>query len=172
MIIKDLNQLRKKNNQATLDEASEILRLLEKELAESEALGIGLAANQVGIHKKVAIVRIKHENEEENIDLINPVIIEKYNSFINIGEGCLSIPGKRVNTYRYKEIFVKDDLHPAGFIATDLVAVAIQHEIDHLDGLLIVDRVAGKNKIGRNDPCPCGRIENGKPIKWKKCHGR
>jgi len=168
MIITDTSELRKKNEKASAEEAQEIIKKLERELVESKAPGIGLAANQIGINKKVAIVRIKHENDDdENLDLVNPVMVDQWGSFIHKGEGCLSMPGKQINTNRYREVFVKDDLHPAGFIATGLAAIAIQHEIDHLENMLITDRVAGKGKIKRNDKCPCS---SGK--KWKKCHGK
>ena len=173
MIITDTSKLREKNEKASAEEAQEVIRELERELVESEAPGIGLAANQIGINKRIAIVRIKHENDDgENLDLVNPVMVEQWGSFIHEGEGCLSMPGKQINTNRYREVFVKDDLHPAGFIATGLAAVAIQHEIDHLENMLITDRVAGRGKIKRNDPCPCGKTKNGKPVKWKKCHGK
>jgi peptide deformylase len=170
MIITDIPTLRKKNEEASVKEAQEIIEELERELAE--AGGIGLSANQIGIHKKVAIVRVKNEDEEESLNLVNPRIVEKWGNFICENEGCLSLPGVLVNTNRCNEIFVKDDLHSAGFIATGLAAVAVQHEIDHLENILITDRVAGKKKIGRNDPCPCGKMKNGKPVKWKKCHGK
>lgn len=171
MIVTDIDTLRKNNESATAEEAAEIISKLESELAEL-GRGIGLAANQIGIHKKVAIIRIKNDDGEEHINLVNPVLLDKWGSFINQWEGCLSIPGKVFNTNRFREVYVKDDLHPAGFIATGMAAVAIQHEIDHLENILISDRVAGKDKVGRNSPCPCGKTKNGKPIKWKKCHGK
>lgn len=168
MIITDISKLRKKNKKALADEVQEIIRELEKELVESETPGIGLAANQIGINKKIAIVRIKHKDDhDENLDLVNPVMVDQWGSFIHKGEGCLSMPGKQINTNRYREVFVKDDFHPAGFIATGLAAVVVAHEIDHLENILITDRVAGRDKIGRNDLCPC---QSGK--KWKKCHGK
>ena len=82
------------------------------------------------------------------------------------------MPGKLVNTKRYKEILVRDELHPAGFVVVGFPAVVLNHEIDHLEGILIIDRATGKDKIGRNDPCPCGKKINGRPVKYKKCHGR
>jgi peptide deformylase len=166
-IITDEEELRRSNGDIGVYEAKSIIDKLETALEHSSRPGIGLAAPQVGIHKRVAIVRVKREEGSENIDLVNPIIVDQENGFMFSDEGCLSLPGVNLNTRRFNEIFVKDDLHPAGFIATGLVAVAIQHEIDHLDGILITDRAVGKNKIGRNDPCFCG---SGK--KYKKCHGR
>jgi len=167
-IITDLNILRSYNSNASKEEAYDIIKKLEISLKNSKEKGIGLAAPQIGINKRVAIIR----TEQENIDLINPIIIEQEDGFINFNEGCLSVPKKRFNTQRFKEIFIKDDMHLAGIVAIGDIAVVILHEIDHLDGILIMDRSIGNNKIGRNDPCPCGRMLNNKPIKWKKCHGK
>jgi peptide deformylase len=163
MIVKDIIELRKPNYKASLEESKEIIKQLEKELSVSG--GVGLAAPQISIHKQVVIIR-----SEDKIDLVNPIILEKQNGFVFKDEGCLSFPGKRANTFRYKEIFVKDDLHPEGFIAVGMTAIVIAHETDHLAGKLLPDNDIGK--IGRNDPCPCGALKDGKAIKFKNCHGR
>jgi len=161
-IITDIVELKKENDEVTLEEAEEIIEQLELSLKSSEVPGVGLAAPQIGIHKRVAIIRLGNEK----LNLINPHIIEKKHGFILNGEGCLSVPGKKVNTRRFKEILVKDDLHPAGLVLVDMIAVVSQHEIDHLDQILITDRDLS-NQPGRNDPCFCG---SGK--KFKKCHGK
>jgi len=171
-IITNEEELRKKNDIIEVYEAKSIIEKLEIALSHSPRPGIGLAAPQIGIHKRVAIVRINGDDIIENIDLVNPVIVDQENGFMFSKEGCLSMPGINLNTRRFNEVCVKDDLHPAGFITTGLVAIAIQHEIDHLDGILITDRAVGKNKVGRNDPCPCGKKINGKIMKYKKCHGK
>ncbi len=163
MIVKDILELKKHNSKASLEEAKEIIKQLEQELNESG--GVGLAAPQIGIHKQVVIIR-----SEDKIDLVNPVIIDKQNGFVFKDEGCLSFPGKRANTFRYKEIFVKDDLHPEGFVAVGMTAVVIEHELNHLEGKLLPDNDIGK--VGRNDPCPCGALRDGRAIKFKNCHGR
>lgn len=123
-ITTDLNTLRAQNKNASVKEANDIVKKLEVSLQESETEGVGLAAPQIGINKRVAIVRVG----TENIDLVNPTIIEKEDGFVNFGEGCLSIPGERLNTQRYKQIFVVDDLRPNGFVAVGDVAIVIQHE--------------------------------------------
>jgi len=171
-IITDIEELRRPNDRIDPYEARSIIDKLETALDSSDKPGIGLAAPQIGIHKRVAIVRISHENSKEFVDLVNPEIIDQSFGTTFFDEGCLSFPGESFNTHRFKEVFVKDDLHPAGFVASGLVAIAVQHECDHLDSILITDRAIGKNKIGRNDPCPCGKTINGKRIKFKKCHGR
>ena len=165
MIVEDINELRKINSNATLEEAKEIIRQLEVELQKTK--GIGLAAPQIGIHKKVAIIR----SGVDSINLVNPIVIERKDPFVSKEEGCLSFPNKRFNVLRYKEIFAKDDLHPAGFIATGLLAIAIEHEIDHVFQTLLIDKVIDK-RIGRNDPCPCGAMKEGKAVKFKNCHGK
>jgi peptide deformylase len=141
-----------------------IIKILELSLKESITPGIGLAAPQIGINTNIAIVR----TSRHSINLVNPIIVEKNKGFVNFGEGCLSLPGVAVNTQRYREVFVKDDLRPEGFVVTGLAAIAVQHECDHLSGILITDRSVGKKKVGRNDRCPCG---SGKKYK-KCCNGR
>ena len=167
-IVTDLEILRASNGTVSLQESKQIINDLDIALQNSTMSGLGLAAPQIGINKRVAIVRAYGEL----INLVNPVIIEKEDGFINTNEGCLSIPGTFVNTQRYKEIFIKDDLHPDGVVAVGDVAVVMQHEIDHLEGILMIDRAIGKGKIGRNEKCPCGKVVNGKPVKYKKCHGK
>jgi peptide deformylase len=165
MIITDEKILRKQNDDVLIEEGKEIIILLQNELKNHN--GVGLAAPQIGINKNVAIIRY----DNKKIDLINPKILELDYGFINKDEGCLSIPNRIFNTFRFKYIYLKDDLHPAGIVATDEEAIVFQHEVDHLNGILLIDREVGK-KINRNDPCPCGKVVNGKILKFKKCHGK
>lgn len=169
MIITDIDILRKKNEPSTLEEAKEIIKKLEEELKLSPTEGAGLAAPQIGINKKVAIIRL---GGEEDLDLVNPVIIDRRNPYINRKEGCLSFPNVEIDTQRYNELFVKDDLHPDGFVAVGFVAAVVEHEVQHLESILMIDVAIGKNKVGRNDPCPCGAMKNNKRIKFKNCHGK
>lgn len=164
MITIDEKILRIKNELVLPEEINDLVKTLEKELDNSNTPGIGLAAPQISINKKIAIIRTKY-----SINLINPEIIELRHPFTMRGEGCLSVPGKKFNTLRFKEIVVKDFLNPDGMVATGIEAVAIQHEVDHLNGILVMDRSID---IGRNEPCPCGAIKNGKRVKYKKCHGK
>jgi len=146
--------------------ATELFQILNK-----KGDGIGLAANQVGIDAQVAVVNVK-----EPIVLINPKIVRKEEE-VRYYEGCLSFPKKGCHTKRYKTIEVKVDTiesnmtFGAGDTEVDLLeSVCVQHEIDHLNGMRILDRAQeltikrDKPKIGRNEPCPCG---SGK--KYKKC---
>ena len=167
MIVTDIEELRLPIEEVGLEEGLEIVSKLEKQLSK-EPHGIGLAAPQIGIKKKVAIIRFG----QDNINLINPTIINKSQPTIIKLESCLSLPDTSISTQRYKEVFVKDLLKPDGFVGVGSIAIVLQHEIDHLEGILIIDRTIGKNKVKRNDPCPCGYNINGKPVKFKRCHGK
>ena len=147
----------------------EILKDLEDSLDCKR--GIGISAIQIGIPKKIGIVRL---GEKHNIDLINPEIVDKDDKFKFYNEGCLSVPGIRVNTIRYNRITILNGIgeNRKKYALQGLEAVAVQHEIDHMNGILIMDRkekpfVRTEAKVGRNDLCPCG---SGK--KYKKCCGR
>ena len=102
--------------------------------------GVGLAAPQVGILKRIAVVDIREGNK---ITLINPEIIEEEGKAI-MEEGCLSIPGETGDVIRAEKIKVRT-LNKEGkeieFEAEGFEARAIQHEIDHLDGVLFVDKI-------------------------------
>ena len=146
--------------------ATELLEILNKRKD-----GIGLAANQVGIDAAVAVVNVR-----EPIVLINPEIVSKEEE-IRYYEGCLSFPKKGCHTKRYKIVEVKTDNNEsnmtfgAGDTDMDLLeSVCVQHEIDHLNGMRILDRAQEltirrtERKIGRNEKCPCGS-----GLKYKKC---
>lgn len=104
--------------------------------------GVGLAAPQVGHNIRIAVVNPDPETAKDMI-LINPEIVSKKGTAV-IEEGCLSLPGVYAKIKRAKEIAVKmQDIHgkQLQLTATGLLARIIQHEIDHLDGLLFVDRL-------------------------------
>jgi len=106
-----------------------------------EGNGIGLSATQVNIHKRILVVDISHEKDSPLI-LINPKI-EVLNKEEKIyGEGCLSVPGFFEEVSRPSEINITAlNLEGERFtiMATDLLAVAVQHEMDHLDGKIFLD---------------------------------
>jgi len=109
------------------------------------ARGIGLAANQVGVSKRLCVIDTSGREEKgELIVLINPAIVGKEGAEES-DEGCLSIPGYLPVIKRSAKVVVKC-LNREGkaiqFEATGLLARALQHEIDHLDGLLIIDRIS------------------------------
>ncbi len=120
---------------------------LSKDMLETmyKAKGIGLAAPQVGNSKRIIVVDVRKDEKDESnpIVLVNPKIVEASGS-ITFKEGCLSIPGYTDEVKRYREILVKGfdlDGKELEFEASDLFSVVFQHEIDHLDGILFIDRL-------------------------------
>ncbi|MBX3443564.1 MAG: peptide deformylase [Planctomyces sp.] len=110
-----------------------------------EARGIGLAANQVGLPIRLFVINPSGEkdNPEEELVFINPVIQKRKGQVVG-EEGCLSLPGLYGDVVRSKEIVVEAfDLDGQGFRVKldDLPARVVQHEADHLDGVLFIDRV-------------------------------
>ena len=153
--------------------------------------GIGLAANQVGIDAQVAVVNVR-----EPLVLINPKIVKKETE-IPYYEGCLSYPGKGVHTKRYETVEIKteqvegswmfsgvdtgetgkgsweDDSKKQDRELRTLEAVCVQHEIDHLNGMRIMDRqrdttIRAEKKIGRNQLVTIKKGDAVKVLKYKK----
>ena len=153
---------------------------------------IGLAANQVGIDARVAVVNVR-----EPLILINPVIIEQWDE-INYYEGCLSFPKKGIHTKRYKNVIIQTEQEESGWYFSGvetssegkgtwetegrkhedeqrlLEAVCVQHEIDHLNGVTIMDRehkpkpLRVSKKWGRNEVVGITDGKTYKEIKYKK----
>ncbi len=102
--------------------------------------GIGLAATQVDIHQRIIVIDVS-ENREDPLVLINPEVIEQCGS-TGIEEGCLSVPEHRALVPRAEQLTIRAlDRHGKSFEleADDLLAICIQHEMDHLVGKLFVD---------------------------------
>ncbi|RQD64735.1 MAG: peptide deformylase [Desulfonatronovibrio sp. MSAO_Bac4] len=122
-----------------------------KELADDmahimyENRGIGLAAPQVGEGLRLVTIDISGpEKREELMVLVNPEIVEKEGE-AESEEGCLSVVGYKTYVKRADKVRVKaTDLEgkPVEFEADDLLAICLQHEIDHLDGILFIDRIS------------------------------
>ena len=162
----------------TVKEGEEIGAQLLTELTKSEN-GIGLAANQIGINKRVCVVNVK-----EPLVLINPRIVERSKEEFVFPEGCLSFPNKHIKTKRSVTVTVEADNHDGklSFSAdSDKVddayeCACVQHEIDHLDGITMFDRAyvaqpyKAPRKIGRNEKVTITSFENqqSKTVKWKK----
>lgn len=114
------------------------------------AKGVGLAATQVNVHKRVIVMDVS-ENKDDPICLINPQIIER-DGVEESEEGCLSVPGFFEKVSRAEHIKVKAlnrDGESFEMEARDLLAVCIQHEMDHLEGKLFVDYLSAfkRNRI-------------------------
>jgi peptide deformylase len=180
MIITDKKKLETKCSPVSVKEGEEIGVRLLHELRESDN-GIGLAANQIGINKRVCVINVK-----EPLVLINPKIVEKSKEQFIFPEGCLSFPDSKIKTTRYQDIVVEADNHQSrlSFSANSkniddaFECVCVQHEIDHLDGITMFDRefkneplVRGVNapkKIGRNEKVTITKGEESKVLKYKK----
>lgn len=119
----------------------------------NEANGVGLAAPQVGASLRLIVIRLPEEGAEEII-LINPEIVKKAGER-EIEERCLSIPGYSGKVKRACAVTVKG--RDAGWKqirlkADELLAQALEHEIDHLDGILYVDRLESPEKLTKIEP--------------------
>ncbi len=128
-----------------IDDINDDIRVLATDMLETmyEAPGIGLAAAQVNVQKRLLVVDVS-EDKNEPLVFINPEILEK-NGVEVMQEGCLSVPGFYEDVERADSIKVKAfDQHGNEFTlgADGLLAVCIQHEIDHLDGKLFVDYIS------------------------------
>ena len=118
------------------------LRQLIDDMFETvyEAPGIGLAATQVDVHRRLLVADVSQENDEPQV-LINPEILERDGSVIT-EEGCLSVPGYYEEIERAEHIKVRyldRDGNEQESEYEGLLAVCVQHEIDHLDGKLFID---------------------------------
>ncbi|MBI5343092.1 MAG: peptide deformylase [Deltaproteobacteria bacterium] len=122
------------------------IRELVRDMFETmyAASGIGLAAPQVGVGKRVIVVDVSAvEKEIAPVALVNPEIVERKGQ-VEGTEGCLSIPGVEGIVPRAESVLVRalDPLgQPVQIRAEGLLSRALQHEIDHLDGILFIDRI-------------------------------
>jgi peptide deformylase len=108
-----------------------------------EAKGVGLAATQVNIQQRIVVIDVSEEKDKP-LCLINPEIIEK-DGVEESEEGCLSVPGFFEKVKRAEHIRVKAlnrEGQPFEFEANELLAVCVQHELDHLEGKLFVDYIS------------------------------
>ncbi len=171
----------------TQDEADELRMKLTQALIEHP--GLGISATQIGIKKRACYINFG----DEELFLVNPVIKEKSKEGFLFYEGCLSIPStieRPVRTIRASKIIVQTDnlgeltfeINPEGDKANESVSketmmtVIVQHEIDHLDGFTIKDRVYNtqvvkRQNYGRNDlivmKSPTGELVE---VKYKKAN--
>jgi len=115
------------------------------------AKGIGLAAPQVGVQKRILVIDLNFEDPESPPNVfINPEIISSSASVDTYEEGCLSIPGVYLNVVRPSSIKLsyRDEMgRPKKMNAEGLMARCIQHEIDHLNGVLFVDKVTDQDEL-------------------------
>ena len=174
-------------SEITQDEADELRMKLTQALIENP--GLGISATQIGIKKRACYINFG----DEELFLVNPIIKEKSKEGFLFFEGCLSIPStlrSPIRTIRASKVIVQTDnlgeltfeINPEGDKANESVSketmmtVIVQHEIDHLDGFTIKDRVYNtqvvkKTTYGRNDKIvmksPTGELEE---IKYKNAN--
>ena len=147
------------------------IRILAKEMLQSmyTAKGIGLAAPQVGISKELLVIDINFEDSAaEPLILINPEITAFGSTLNSYEEGCLSIPGVYLNVIRPSTIKLKfrDEMgRPRKMNADGLLARCIQHEVDHLRGILFVDRVSSKEDLKKELTKEGYNVNDVQPIK-------
>jgi peptide deformylase len=155
-----------------VDNIDDGLKQLVNDMGETMfvAPGVGLAAPQVGINKRVIVYDINAGNKNQNEDeaeeikeefraLINPEIINASGSIVSKEEGCLSVLEYNADVKRYEKVTVRA-LNIEGkqieFNMEGIPAVIMQHEIDHLDGILFIDRISAlkramyKKKVKKN----------------------
>jgi peptide deformylase len=124
------------------------LRRLLDDMLETmyEAPGIGLSANQVGILQRVVVLDVARANEKPSpLKLINPEILWCSDELSTYNEGCLSLPDHYADVVRPAEIrcrYLDEHGHRQELSAGGLLATCVQHEIDHLDGVLFVDHLS------------------------------
>ncbi|WP_300675130.1 peptide deformylase [Desulfoluna sp.] len=150
-----------------ITEIDDTIKTLIENMAETmfEAPGAGLAAVQVGVNKQLIVVNTTEGDEAENsyMALINPEIVESDGEFISEDEGCLSVPELRATVKRFNRVKVTAldpdgnavELNEEGF-----PAVVLQHEIDHLNGILFLNRISSLKR----------EMYKRKVKKWMKGH--
>lgn len=120
------------------------------------ANGIGLAAPQVGVNERAVVCYFNHGSDHELIvDMMNPEIVERSDEMLVEEEGCLSLPGKFDKVARHASLTVKyQDMkgHEHVLKLKGLNARIVQHEVDHLEGMLYIDRVKQQRPAGTSDP--------------------
>lgn len=138
--------LRAKTRRVGPADADAVRALLPRMLATMYAApGIGLAAPQVGVGIRVAVVDLMPDETPAPLHLINPEIIRVSEEWATREEGCLSLPGQYADVSRPARVRVRyHDQHGAAreIEAEGLLAACLQHEIDHLDGVLFVDHLS------------------------------
>tara|TARA_Y100001973_G_scaffold73083_1_gene106624 strand:+ start:147 stop:719 length:573 start_codon:yes stop_codon:yes gene_type:complete len=177
MIVKDIKELNQPCEPcSSVEEGEEIAAKLLNYLNNSDN-GIGLAANQIGINKRVCVINVK-----DPLILINPLITYRSDETTVFPEGCLSFPNKHIRTIRNVDITVEADNYESALsfsmdgkdIKDALECACVQHEIDHLDGFTMFDRefkqnpISVKKSFGRNEKVKITNGKETKTLKWKK----
>ena len=149
-ILTEPDQFLRQKSQNVESVDDEIRRLMQDMLETMYAApGIGLAAIQVGVPKRIIVIDLSKEEEKKPLYFVNPRVILKSNSNATYEEGCLSVPGQFAEIARPDRCHVtyldyngkQQELKAEGLLAT-----CIQHEIDHLEGILFIDYLSKLKK--------------------------
>lgn len=137
------------------DETRELIDDLAETMYKSKTVGVGLAAPQIGVNKRVIVCDSRdEENPTGLIALVNPEIVEWAEDGVVSTEGCLSCPEINVEVPRSERVIVEAQDRDGNEIeleAEGFLAIILQHELDHLEGRLIVDNISPlKRKLYRN----------------------
>ena len=137
-----------KNTASPVQEIDGKLQSLIDSMADTMYLapGVGLAAVQVNVDQSLLVYDIAPREEKRDLHvLINPKIVQAEGEIISEDEGCLSVPEFRANVKRSERILVESvdrEGKPLRFEAEGMLAIVLQHEIDHLNGTLFIDRIS------------------------------
>ena len=162
------NPLLKKKCAPVTEVTDEVRRLMNDMLeAMYDAPGVGLAAPQVGILQRIVVIDVTRDNEPKHpYKMVNPVITEHSETTLMHEEGCLSVPEQYAPVERYETVTVEyaDENGKKQTLSADgLLAICIQHELEHLDGKLFIDHLS---KVKRD--MIVRRVE--KERRWKNAH--
>lgn len=142
-----------KQKAAKVGKVDDELRRFLDDMLETmyEAVGVGLAAPQVGVSKRVVVIDAEQEDDGAGhrtgkpMYLINPEIIWRSEEKVCGEEGCLSVPDQRAEVERHAQVrvhYLDYEGKEQEILADDFLAIVIQHELDHLDGILYIDRIS------------------------------
>ena len=138
---------------STIDKSVKKLIADMRETLHAEPGRVGLAAPQVGVSLRVTVICLPGEGEKDVI-LVNPEVVRRKGERL-ISEGCLSIPGYVGDVLRAESVTVKGlDLagKPVRIKAEELLSQALEHEIDHLNGVLYIDRMENPDTLRKIEP--------------------
>ena len=152
IIGKILNPVLKKKAQKVEKVDAELQKLLDDMLETMySSAGIGLAAPQIGVSKRIVVIDVEQEDDDNGVRqgnplfLVNPEIIWRSDEKVCGEEGCLSVPKQRAEVERFAQVKVRYwdyDGKEQEILGDGLLAICLQHELDHLDGILYIDRIS------------------------------
>ncbi len=142
-----------KQKAAKVDKVDDELRRFLDDMLETMyvSAGVGLAAPQVGVSQRIVVIDAEQESDDNGhkagnpMYLVNPEIIWRSEEKVCGEEGCLSVPDQRAEVERHAQVrvhYLDYNGQEKEILADDFLAIVIQHELDHLDGILYIDRIS------------------------------